>query len=84
MTANKINGSFLKNGKIIKEFSFSKLIKLARAKFDAQIDAIQLGAQLLKAKNMQDLPRMLKKADHRKWRLFFIKQAKLLSKEIFE
>lgn len=67
-----------------KGLSFSNLIKLARIKFDAQIDAIQLGAQLLKAKNIQDLPRMLKKTDHRQWRLFFIKQAKLLSKEVFE
>lgn len=67
-----------------KDFSFSKLIKLARVKFDSQIDPIQLGTQLLKAKNIKDLPRMVKKIDHRQWRLFFIQQAKLLRKEIFK
>lgn len=67
-----------------KSFSFSGLVKWARAKFDAQIDPLQLGAQLLKANNIQDLPRMLKNIDQRKWRQFFVNQAKLLSKEIFK
>jgi len=66
-----------------KLFSFPKLIKAARAKFDFQIDPIQLGAQLLKANDIQDLPRMLTKISHPKWRLFFVQQAKLLSKDIF-
>ncbi len=66
-----------------KKFSFEKFLKLARIKFDAQIDPIQLGAQLLKAKDMQDLPRMLHKIDHREWRNYFIEKAKSLSKEIF-
>jgi len=69
-----------KNG----DFSLPKLLKLARGKFDAQIDPINLGMQLLKAKTLQDLPRMLKKTDHKEWRLFFIAQAKRLSKEIFK
>lgn len=57
---------------------------MARAKFDAQIDPIQLGAQLIKAKNIQDLPRMLQKINHSAWRAFFIAQAKSLSKEILK
>lgn len=67
-----------------KDFTFPKLIKMARAKFDAQIDQIQLGTQLLKAKNIRDLPRMIEKIDDEKWRGFFVRQAKLLSKEIFK
>lgn len=67
-----------------KELSFSKLIKLARNKFDSQIDPIQLGTQLMKAKDIQDLPRMLVKINHSLWRNFFLSQAKSLSKEIFK
>jgi hypothetical protein len=63
---------------------FPKLIKLARSKFDSQIDPIQLGAQLIKAKDIQDLPRMLVKIDHGLWRNFFFSQAKSLSKQIFK
>lgn len=66
-----------------KSLSLSKLLKLARIKFDSQIDPIQLGTQLLKAKDIHDLPRMLGKINHQQWRLFFIKQAGLLSEEIF-
>lgn len=64
--------------------SFHQLIKLARSKFDWQIDPIQLGTQLLKAKELKDLPRMLQKIDHKEWRNFFLVQAKSLSKEIFK
>jgi len=66
-----------------KKLSFAKLIKIARIKFDAFIDPIQLGTQLLKAKNIQDLPRMITKTDQKKWRAFFIKEAKSLSGKIF-
>jgi len=67
-----------------KDFSLPKLLKLARGKFDAQIDPIHLGTQFLKAKTLQDLPRMLKKINHQEWRSFFVNQAMLLSKEIFK
>ena len=67
-----------------KTFSFANLIKLARTKFDSQIDLIQLGTQLLKAKDIQDLPRMLEKIDHQEWRAFFITQSKSLSKDLFK
>ncbi len=67
-----------------KKLSFPKLIKLARSKFDSQIDPIQLGAQLIKANDIQDLPRMLIKIDHGLWRNFFLLQAKSLSKQIFK
>lgn len=67
-----------------KKFSFRHLLKMARAKFDWQIDPIQLGTQLLKAKELKDLPRMAHKTDHRQWHIFFLAQAKSLSKDIFK
>lgn len=67
-----------------KDLSFANLLKMARVKFDSHIDPIQLGTQLLKAKDIRDLPRMIKKIDDGKWRLFFINEAKALSKNIFK
>ena len=67
-----------------KNLSFANLLKMARIKFDSQIDPIQLGTQLLKAKDIRDLPRMIKKINDEKWRLFFINEAKSLSKKIFK
>ena len=67
-----------------KKFSLRQLFKMARSKFDWQIDPIQLGTQLFKAKSLKDLPRMLHKIDQEKWRKFFLTQAKALSKDIFK
>jgi len=67
-----------------KELSFEKLVKMARAKFDWHIDPIQLGTQLLKAKDIKDLPRMIKKLNHQDWRDFFIAKARSLSDNIFK
>lgn len=71
----------LKNNKNI---SFEGLIKMARAKFDSHIDPIQLGTQLLKAKDIKDLPRMIKKLNHEYWRDFFVAKARSLSDNIFK
>lgn len=67
-----------------KKLSFDGLLRLARIKFDAQVDPVQLGTQLLKAENIQDLPRMLSKIEHRQWRNYFLARAKSLSKGIFK
>lgn len=67
-----------------KKLSLRRLLKMARSKFDWQIDPIQLGAQLFKAKDLKDLPRMLHKIDHEQWRNFFLLQAQALSKDIFK
>lgn len=69
--------------KVRKDLSFEKLIKSARAKFDWQIDPIQLGTQLMKASDIKDLPRMIKKLDHQVWRDFFVLKARSLSADIF-
>lgn len=67
-----------------KELSFGKLLKMARIKFDWQIDPIQLGTQLLKAKDLKDLPRMIQKIGNSEWRRFFVDKSKSLSKDIFK
>jgi predicted nucleotidyltransferase component of viral defense system len=67
-----------------KKMSFEGLIKMARAKFDWHIDPIQLGTQLLKASDIKDLPRMIKKLNHQDWRDFFVVKAKSLSDNIFK
>lgn len=67
-----------------KNISFSSLLKSARIKFDTQIDPIQLGSQLVKARDISDLPRMIRKIDNRKWRTFFLNKAKSLSRNIFK
>ena len=41
------------------KYSWKQLKKLARIKFDTNIDPIQLGSQLTKAGDIADLPKML-------------------------
>lgn len=64
-------------------YSWDQLRKLSRIKFDTSIDPIQLGSQLTKAKDISDLPNMLIKLPEKKWRDYFLKQAKNLKKEVF-
>ncbi len=65
-----------------KKYSFYDLLMKAKAKFDWNIDPIQLGSRLLSAENLKDYPRMLKEVDHQEWRSFFVQEAKKLKKEI--
>jgi predicted nucleotidyltransferase component of viral defense system len=62
-------------------FSFKDLLKKARLKFDWQIDPLGFGSQLLKAQDVKDYPRMLKKIDDKVWQAFFIDEAKKLGKD---
>lgn len=66
-----------------KEYPFEKMLLDAKAKFDWDLDPIQLGSQLLKAQEVKDYPRMLKKIDHNQWKDFFLNEARKLKKEIF-
>ncbi len=66
-----------------KKYSWKQLKKLARAKFDTNIDPIQLGSQLVKVKDISDLPKMLINLPEEKWRKYFIQKAKELKAEIF-
>ena len=67
-----------------KKLSIRQLIRMARSKFNSQIDPLQMGTQMVKAKTIQDLPVMLKKIGRRPWRSFFVQQAQTLSGEIFK
>lgn len=71
---------------IIKEkgYSFERLLMDAKAKFDWNIDPIQLGTQLIKANEVKDFPRMIRRISHKEWQGFFIEEARKLKKEIFK
>ena len=64
------------------EFSWEELRKLAGIKFDTPIDSIQLGAQLITAENISDLPRMIQTVDEKEWRAYFLEKAKELKNSI--
>lgn len=63
-------------------WQLSDLIKDARIKFDARIDPIQLGAQLLNVRELKDLPRMRVPLDAEDMAGFFLAQAASLKGEI--
>lgn len=65
------------------ELSLGPLISMARSKFDTHIDPIQLGAQYMKAKEVQDYPRMLEELDEKIWQDFFVSEAEKLSGNVF-
>lgn len=71
---------------IIKEkrYSFEELLLQAKAKFDWDISAIELGARFVEGSKMTDFPRMVKEIDHKAWQNFFLNEAKKLKKDIFE
>ncbi|MDP2941364.1 MAG: hypothetical protein Q8N85_03810 [Candidatus Omnitrophota bacterium] len=70
---------------IIKEkgYVLDDLVSKAKLKFDWHIDHLQLGTRLLKAQEVKDYPRMIKKIDHAVWQDFFVNEAKRLGKKIF-
>ncbi|MEK6714432.1 MAG: nucleotidyl transferase AbiEii/AbiGii toxin family protein [Candidatus Omnitrophota bacterium] len=67
-----------------KNYDLKDLIMKAKAKFDWHIDALQLGAQLLRAQEVKDYPRMIKQINHREWQDFFVQEAKKLEREVFD
>jgi len=67
-----------------KGYDFHDLLLQAKAKFDWDITALQLGIHLLGASEMTDYPRMLKPIDHKEWKQFFAKEAKKLKGSIFK
>jgi len=66
-----------------KGYSFKELLMKAKAKFDWDITALELGTRLMEASKLTDYPRMLKKINHHEWKRFFIQEAKKLEKEVF-
>lgn len=67
-----------------KKWSFKELLMQAKVKFDWHIDPVQLGSQLIKATEVKDFPRMIKKIEHKEWQNFFLNEAKNLKKDIFD
>jgi predicted nucleotidyltransferase component of viral defense system len=65
-----------------KNYSWEQLKKLARIKFDTNIDPIQFGSQLMKAQDISDLPNMLIKLTENKWLKFFVQKARDLKSDI--
>lgn len=58
------------------------LVKDARIKFDTHIDFIQLGAQLIKAGELKDMPRLRVPLDTKNFIEFFLKEAVSLKGDI--
>lgn len=53
-----------------------------RLKFDLHLDPLQLGAQLLKARALADLPRMRIELPEKEWRTFFLACARELGADV--
>ena len=68
-----------------KQYSLLELIKDAKAKFDWDIDRINLASQFIRAKELtvKDLPKLLVPFHHGQMVEFFLDQAKKLKQEIF-
>ena len=67
-----------------KGFSIGELMRKAKIKFDWHIDPLQLGTQFLKAKEVEDYPRMIQEVANEDWQSFFEEEAKKLGKEVVE
>jgi len=71
---------------IIKQtgWQIDDLVKKARMKFEWHIDPLQLGAQFIKATEVKDYPRMIKKIEPKIWQEFFLNEAKKLKDKILK
>jgi len=67
-----------------KEYGLRNLFLNAKAKFDWDIDPINLGSQFMRVKEVSDFPYMLKSFSKKEIEVFFFNLAKELEKEIFE
>ncbi|MBI4257148.1 nucleotidyl transferase AbiEii/AbiGii toxin family protein [Candidatus Uhrbacteria bacterium] len=65
-------------------YSIDDLVKKARIKFDWHMDPIQLGTQFVKAREAQDVPRMITPIASEEWQQFFIEEAKKLKPSILD
>lgn len=65
------------------KYAIPDLLNKAKIKFDWHIDPLQLGSQFLKAKEAEDIPRLIKKISDREWQEFFLREAKKMEKQIF-
>ncbi|PJC81542.1 hypothetical protein CO007_04060, partial [Candidatus Roizmanbacteria bacterium CG_4_8_14_3_um_filter_36_10] len=70
------------------KYNFNDLIINSKAKFDWDIDRVNLASQLMRVKDFlrekKDFPKMLVPFERKKMESFFLKLAKSLEKEIFK
>lgn len=66
-----------------KNHPLKRLILEAKAKFDWDIDRVNLASQFLRSKDFKDYPKILKPFRPKKMEEFFLQLAKELEKEIF-
>ncbi len=66
------------------EWSLKKLLEKSFEKFEMQVDALQLGKNLLEVKNLVDMPKMLIKVNMKKVQQFFLNEALKLKKDVFK
>lgn len=64
------------------KWRLGELVRDARLKFDANIDLVQLGSQLVKAQELKDLPRMRIVLAWNEVAVFFLKEASELKKDV--
>lgn len=67
-----------------KKWTVVELIKKAKIKFDWHVDPLQLGAQFIRAKEVKDYPKMLRKVKNEDWQKFFLFEARKLKKEVLK
>jgi predicted nucleotidyltransferase component of viral defense system len=67
-----------------KKYPFKKLILDAKAKFDWDIDKLNLAAQFLRVKDFEEILEMRKPFERKEMENFFLNEAKKLKKEIFK
>jgi len=67
-----------------KGYGLRDLLLNAKAKFDWDIDPINLGSQFMRVKDMSDLPHILKPFNKKEMEVFFFNLAKGLEGEVFE
>lgn len=67
-----------------KDWTFQELLKKSFEKFEMKADDLQIGENLLEVKNLADMPKMVKKVELSKVKIFFLGELKKLKKEIWE
>lgn len=68
---------------LLKKFTLKKLHRAVTKKFGITIEPITLGTYLIEVKDLEPLPRMIKKITLKKVRNFFLSEARKLKAEIF-
>ena len=65
-------------------YTITDLLKNAKIKFDWHIDPLQLGSQFLKAKDAEDMTRLILKIPQQEWQAFFTREAERLGKRVLK